>query len=366
LIEAEGFCASLDVTGAEINVVEPGCNISFIDELFCGDSVAGNTENEDAGNWYTFTGTGEEVTFSTCNSANYDTRIIIFTDCGLNEVAENDDGEGCSGFTSELSFVADAGVVYEVFVTGYEGFNGTATGNYTLNVTCAAPPLPAPETSNTIVCGEVSQYEYCYGNSEFTTWLFTSDSGSALRMAFDSGLIEDYDVISIYDGTDNTGSLLYESEFDDSGNTDLSGVDVTSTGDSIYVEINSDGSVSCSSSPTYAGGWNFSLECAGDAVTGDSGIGVDNVTLDFTASPVPFGNEVFITYDFNFDTDVKIEVYDIRGALIRTTTDTNFRSGMKAKTRIDMSNLSNQVYIVRLTTNKGIVTKNIVSSKIRN
>ena len=74
----------------------------------------------------------------------------------------------------------------------------------------------------------------------------------------------------------------------------------------------------------------------------------------------------FNSYDFKFDTDVKIEIYDIRGILIKSTTDKNFKKGMIGKTRINMSNLSNQVYIVRLTTNRGIVTKNIVSSKIRN
>ncbi|MBO6607093.1 T9SS type A sorting domain-containing protein [Psychroserpens sp.] len=152
LINGQGLCASLDAAGAPINVIEPStCDIEAIQEVVCGSVVAGNTGDggpEDVqpgfasfnglltGNWYTFTGTGDPmVIFSTCNAADYDTRIIVTTDCGQTIVGENDDnsGAGCSGFTSLLEIPTTAGVVYEVFVTG---FSATSVGSYELTVAC--------------------------------------------------------------------------------------------------------------------------------------------------------------------------------------------------------------------------------------
>uniref|UniRef100_UPI00202951FD T9SS type A sorting domain-containing protein n=1 Tax=Hanstruepera flava TaxID=2930218 RepID=UPI00202951FD len=91
-----------------------------------------------------------------------------------------------------------------------------------------------------------------------------------------------------------------------------------------------------------------------------------NDKLDFTASPVPFDDEVFINYEFKFDTDVKIEVFDLRGIVLKTITNTNYSKGTKGKTRINMNNASDQIYVVRVTTSKGVITKNIISATPRN
>ena len=40
--------------------------------------------------------------------------------------------------------------------------------------------------------------------------------------------------------------------------------------------------------------------------------------VEFTAYPVPFDKKVNIRYAFEFDTAVKIEVFDIKGTLIKT------------------------------------------------
>jgi hypothetical protein len=110
--------------------------------IACGDIVTGNTSNEGVedvtfiggiGNWYTFVGAGDYMTvLSTCNTADYDTRIDIYTDCGDTFVNGNDDADGCSGFSSEVDFFAEDGVVYQIFMRGYED----STGNYELSVEC--------------------------------------------------------------------------------------------------------------------------------------------------------------------------------------------------------------------------------------
>ncbi|WP_139002668.1 T9SS type A sorting domain-containing protein [Hyunsoonleella aestuarii] len=85
-------------------------------------------------------------------------------------------------------------------------------------------------------------------------------------------------------------------------------------------------------------------------------------TLDFKAYPVPFDQEVNIKYSFDYDTDVKIEVFDMKGALIRYSDNTHYIKGTVDTSKINLSRMDNQMYFVRLTTKEGTVVKKIVSS----
>jgi hypothetical protein len=85
-------------------------------------------------------------------------------------------------------------------------------------------------------------------------------------------------------------------------------------------------------------------------------------TADFTAYPVPFENEVNIGYKFEYDTDIRIDVYDIKGTLVRQVENNSYIKGTYDKTTIDLSRTDNQMYFVRLTTSEGTVVKKIISS----
>ncbi len=119
--------------------------------ISCGDSVSGATtdatENDEPadfcgtgegapGVWYEFTGTGDIVTMSLCNST-FDTKIQVWEgSCdALNCITGIDDA---CGLQSEVSFISSTGASYFVYVFGY----GTSTGDYTLDVTCVEPPPP--------------------------------------------------------------------------------------------------------------------------------------------------------------------------------------------------------------------------------
>lgn len=124
--------------------------------IACGSTVSGTTTAATfdsipncgaatvtiGGVWYVFTGTGDAVTLSTCNQATYDTKIGVYdgTCASLNCVAGNDDGAGCAGFTSELTFNSVNGTDYYIFIHGY----GSAQGDFDLTVTCSAPCTPVP------------------------------------------------------------------------------------------------------------------------------------------------------------------------------------------------------------------------------
>ena len=76
------------------------------------------------------------LTASTCNSVNYDSDLVIYegTDCGDlvgSFLACNDDGPGCSGFTSLLEAPVVAGQSYLLRVGGWSG-NEQGSGTITL------------------------------------------------------------------------------------------------------------------------------------------------------------------------------------------------------------------------------------------
>ena len=88
-------------------------------------------------------------------------------------------------------------------------------------------------------------------------------------------------------------------------------------------------------------------------------------TAEFTAYPVPFDEEISVKYNYDFDTSVKVEVFDTKGALVRSMLNTRYVKGTDGITRIDLSNTANQMFYVRLTTNKGSSTKGVNSSSPR-
>ncbi len=88
-------------------------------------------------------------------------------------------------------------------------------------------------------------------------------------------------------------------------------------------------------------------------------------SVDFTAYPVPFDKEVNIKYSFDYDTDVRIDVYDIKGTLIKSDINNNYVRGTQDKSTIDLSQAANQLFFVKLTTSQGTMTKKIVSSSLK-
>ncbi len=92
---------------------------------------------------------------------------------------------------------------------------------------------------------------------------------------------------------------------------------------------------------------------------------VEARSVDFTAYPVPFDNEVNIKYSFDYETDVTVEVYDIKGSLLRTSINKNYVKGTQDKTTLDLSRTANQLFFVKLTTSNGTVVKKIVSSSLK-
>ncbi len=76
------------------------------------------------------------VTLSTCDQADFNTTIEVYQGCGVcppnNLIASNDDGKGCGGGTSEVTFEANDALCYTVRVLGP---NSGGLGTGTLSIT---------------------------------------------------------------------------------------------------------------------------------------------------------------------------------------------------------------------------------------
>ncbi len=84
--------------------------------------------------------------------------------------------------------------------------------------------------------------------------------------------------------------------------------------------------------------------------------------VGFDAYPVPFKDQLTIKYDFDYVSDVKIEVFNSKGRLVYSQTDTNSYLGKEITLNMNFKNEQEQVYIVKLTTDRGSSTKTVMST----
>ncbi|MFO0782621.1 MAG: hypothetical protein U0636_02940 [Phycisphaerales bacterium] len=122
-VPAAGGTENFDTTFATTSglALDPSCDEGF-----------GTTFVKDV--WYKWTPTCDgSAEVSTCNSATFDTRLAVYTDCFGSLVACNDDGAGC-GLTSDVIFPVTTGQTYYIRVGGYSG-GGTGSVSFS----CVVP-----------------------------------------------------------------------------------------------------------------------------------------------------------------------------------------------------------------------------------
>jgi hypothetical protein len=85
--------------------------------------------------------------------------------------------------------------------------------------------------------------------------------------------------------------------------------------------------------------------------------------VGFDAYPVPFKDVLTIKYKFDYVSDVKIEVFNSQGKAVLSKNDTNSYLGKEISLDLHFNKGLEQVYIVKLTTNRGSSTKKVMSSR---
>ncbi|MFK7748108.1 MAG: gliding motility-associated C-terminal domain-containing protein [Kordia sp.] len=156
------------------------------------------------------------------------------------------------GNVNTLPVDTEYSTTYYVTILAYNG-NGLATGCTEESFTTR----PDPNQIFNLVCANGAiNVNHCYTNNDDNTFTFTSDSGFPVRLTFNTGtIVDDDDVITFYDGSDNTFPILF------SGNNagDLTGLVIESTGGNLFMEIDSDGFTSCAAGNGTT--WEWTAEC---------------------------------------------------------------------------------------------------------
>lgn len=135
-------CGDLCINATDLQL---GTTVTGNTNLFTNNDLTDVCEEVDApdiGVWYTFVGTGNDVTLSTDYSGtNFDTNLQVFAgECGdlVCVAADEDSGDNfVNSYTSYLSFNTVAGTTYYVYLSGFYG----EAGNYELSLSANALPI---------------------------------------------------------------------------------------------------------------------------------------------------------------------------------------------------------------------------------
>lgn len=269
--------------------------------------------------WYTFAGTGELVTLSTCDTSNFDTKLNVYSgSCGtFTCITGNDDNLGCTGRTtrSEVRFASAVGTDYYVLVSG----SGTASGNFGITITCspaaaandscinALPILCTSGTvsgSNVIATGAGSPTSSCNSTTPgaYGVWYTFTGTGDGISLSTCSASTTFDTRLNVYSGSCTSLVCVTGNDNDAtcSSNTNASTVNFNSVlGTQYYVLVsgnstgsgNFDLSIVCTPPPANDSCVNAIPLSCNSSVTGTNigATGAGQPTTSCTTTPGSFG-----------------------------------------------------------------------------
>ncbi|WP_418511080.1 gliding motility-associated C-terminal domain-containing protein [Corallibacter sp.] len=174
--------------------------------------------------------------------------LTVGTTSGGNELVDNENVGLSTAYTLPT---LEYGTTYYVNIAPFNS-NGPAIGCDEIVFTTGADPNAPVDCDSGIPVNTV----YCYTDDDTMTWNFQSSNNAPLVVFFNEGEIEEnWDSVIIYDGSDNTGTVLFDG--DNGGN--MAGLSVIAESGFMYIEIDSDGSTSCESNNFTP--LNFDVSC---------------------------------------------------------------------------------------------------------
>ncbi|SFN99813.1 T9SS type A sorting domain-containing protein, partial [Salegentibacter flavus] len=87
----------------------------------------------------------------------------------------------------------------------------------------------------------------------------------------------------------------------------------------------------------------------------------DLETADFSVYPLPFTSSLSVRYEFEYTSNVTLEFYNITGQLLRTYKDKRVTNGDVTELTLDFATKANQIYILRVITDRDVFFKKILS-----
>jgi hypothetical protein len=305
--------------------------------------------------WYTFTGTGtaQNVNLNLCGSG-YDTSVLVLTGTpgSLTAVGGNDDDNTCVSNTlnSNATFTSDGTTTYYIVV---EGYNAGNTGAFTMDVTCSAvnPPAVANQTCgtalNVLVDGSDTNSDNSFGtiNPEQPTcdqfgaiqdvWFsFVAPANGEVAALLTRGTMTSLNY-NLYSGACGSLTAVGTCTSNITAATSTQTYTGLTAGDTYYVQVWSNGVEQ----------GTFTMRLTGTLGTGDFD------SSNFTYYPNPVKNILNLSYNQEIS---NVEIFNLLGQKVIT----NAVNANDAQ--IDMSNLSNGAYMVKVTSNNQVKTIKVI------
>ena len=329
------------------------CNTSFFSQSFDGPDIA-----------YAFTLPGGfTVTASTCGAATFDTCLGIIDGSG-NLVAVNDDGNGCSFYSSHISACCLPAGDYFLIVDSY----GNSHGNYTLNVTFGCEPCVVVSPCDALVTQEISLPYHGAGSTVGAADVYGSVAGEvAYRFTLDApSMVE---LATCFAGTDfDTDSYWFV------GGSPCEGGAVMGYNDGDYacgwathVVFTCDDPLPAGTYTVLLSGYtlhegNYELDIHAESC---DLVDATEIPAAFSLgqnAPNPFNPTTTISFSLALTGRATLTVYDLAGRAVATLVDGVLEAGSHAVS-LDAGRLASGVYFYALEADGQMATRKMILMK---
>jgi subtilisin-like proprotein convertase family protein len=197
------------------------CNAT---EISCGQTLAGTTIGATLagtgeavpcgaitptapGVWYVVPGGGQIMTASLCGTAAWDSYIQIYSGANCNSLncvdGVDDAGPACAGLAASVSWNAQLGLNYYIFVSGF-----STNSNFNLALSCVTPPPAIVGCTGSFTDSGGAAGNYGPNETQIFTYC-PSAVGGRVRMTFTQfNLQNNFDFLTIYDGASTSAPTL--------------------------------------------------------------------------------------------------------------------------------------------------------------
>jgi hypothetical protein len=275
-----------------------------------------------------------------CTSREYSTEVII-TDTGADDpVTATNLTTGTSltglgvGVHTFGPYPVDSPNVFRVFNEAYEQCRTTSD-----TLTFAA------EDCISVTCG-FDNYTYCYGNNEDRWYTFQSAQNVPLTLAFLSGQMIAGDLITVYNGADETAAEIYSGN--NGGNLTGFAVPSGNAENQLTLRIRSNEAGSCDDGIVTTP-LTWTVACGG--------VGIEEIAANaFSLFPNPTNGLLNVAFAEAITGGANVRIIDMSG---RTVLDQPLTMVGSERNTIDLRGLQQGNYMVQITTNEWVSTQRV-------
>ncbi|PLX00599.1 MAG: hypothetical protein C0594_15520, partial [Marinilabiliales bacterium] len=204
------------------------------------------------------------------------------------------------------------------------------------------------------------------GSSSTITFNVWDDNGGTPNSIIGSETMPISDIVSDVTNGELTG-INFDPDITISTGFYIEVVLPTTAGDTLAIVTNADGEATTNTAwetwsdgawHSYADGWQMDLNHAVFAVVCPDGVGIDNADMsnEVHVFPNPTTGQLYVDLGSINTDNASINIYNMFGSIVRTINGSSINSNVL---NIDLSDLSNGLYILQIENEQGKVTRRV-------